>query len=276
MNMEKEEKFRLSKIKDCTECDELREYDDTGTLYCASICKPFELDCNELDCNDCKFNGKYTGIWCFDKVGKCLNFDKFKPLKKPYAQKRKLNSIIKDQINEAFSNMILDSPLSNQIKEQLKKQNNDCIEFNRDIKKKPNKVLIGVGSINNINRDEIECLNSYDDIDDLLFTHKCKCSKCRASLPCEEYAKITDEEIEIISTVYTDGEFVELLDSVILDVKNETLIVKLNMESGTYHVIKSPKIEKHGLASLCYLGQADIDREGEHKCYVLPEQYLHD
>lgn len=181
----------------------------------------------------------------------------------------KKEGIVNDQIKEAFS------MLPN--KEELKKRYIDSlgVKMNTLFSKEKREILVGVGSINNLNWEEIETLNSYNNIDDTLFTHKIGCDKCRNNISCDEYVRITDENIEITFTVFTDGEFVKLFDKKLVDVKNETLTVKLNIESGTYQVIKSPKIEKHGLASLCYLGQADVDREGKYICYILPEKYLY-
>ena len=180
----------------------------------------------------------------------------------------KFNNVIKNQIEEAFSTF--------PNKEELKKQYIDNLGEHHDAlyNKKKEENLVGVGNLNDIDWDEIENLNSYNNMDDALFTHKCRCDKCRNSIPCEELKLIADADIDTTVILFTDGDFVELFDMRLIDVKNETIIIKLNIESGTYQVIKSHKIEKHGLASLCYLGQADVNIEGEYQCYVLPENYL--
>ena len=134
---------------------------------------------------------------------------------------KELSNTIKEQLEEAFS--ILPN------KENLKNQFIDSLgddDFSED-----REIIVGVGNLLDFDFYELETLNSYNNIDDVLFTHKRRCNKCMNSTPCEEYVKIAEEDIVITFTIFTDGHFVELFDEKIVDIINETITVKLNFNS---------------------------------------------
>lgn len=48
-------------------------------------------------------------------------------------------------------------------------------------------------------------------------------------------------------------------------------LIQVNWHRATYQVIRSGTTEKHGWASPCYPGQAEVNTDGDIECFVLPD-----
>jgi len=93
----------------------------------------------ELDCGDCKHEGGAYGAWCFDTVGKCVNYEKFEPCPinekqpepfrcghcgiefKPYHDGMGINTGMCPKCLNEWNTVGLEEPSENEITEQLKR-----------------------------------------------------------------------------------------------------------------------------------------------------------
>lgn len=176
-------------------------------------------------------------------------------------KKRKIGKAIEEQINEMFKLIPND---------QVKEAFIDSLENQFDISEE-RETLIGVGDISDLNLNELEALNSFGSIDELRIEHKKNCQKCSEDEDCEDYDFI-DENIEESYKIFTDGKFVETQDGKI-KIENDNITIQINYNRNTFQIIKSPTTDNRGLCSMSYPNQADLDRKGDYKTFILPEYY---
>jgi hypothetical protein len=156
-----------------------------------------------------------------------------------------MNRIIEKQIDKSYRT------LSEKVK-------NDFLESIKDLQLPIERdVISGVGNINDMDLQAVESLNSYTVYDEHLQEGY-----------CEDPNNCECEIDNCYSGIYTDASMNQYGE---FDKDKATIIIVLT--EMNYQVIKSPVTEKHGLASICCLGQADIDSDGEELCYALPEEY---
>lgn len=173
------------------------------------------------------------------------------------------NKIVKEQIDKAFKNIgeIVKSQFSNE-------------PFVKNVLQSEEKtILTGVGNINDLDIPNLDDLERYDNRDEISDEHIKHCDACKEEL----YCPLLDEAIsesDLDYCYFYKGELNPKAEEETFD--KCSLVIYADFNSGYYQVIKSPQTEKHGLCSLCYLGQADLDSDGEYETYVIPDEYRSD
>ena len=129
-------------------------------------------------------------------------------------------------------------------------------------------ILVGVGNLSDIDFDALIELNSFGERDIQEDKHIKVCSLCSEGEYCEEYELLFEMEESV--RIFSDGQIIYDGE---LKLDEDTISIKVNFNSFTYQVLKSPKIEDHGLCSPCYPSQADLDAKGNFKTYALPNDF---